>query len=292
MGFGLRDEEDSFGSTVLLETNVNTLTHDECNQKYDGKIVEDVMLCAGVPSGGKDSCQGDSGGPIIDSNGVQVGIVSWGYGCGQKEFPGVYSRISGAADWINARICELSDNPPDFCVDMQAPGPVGGAVRVQMTLTLDEWPQEVGLLVTSSDGDKMVEYTAGDFLDYYGTFTVTEDLVPGDYELQFTDSYGDGFCCEFGLGHFEIHDGDFVLAEGDGLFADSLVVKFSVPSPSNAGTKNECQDESGTFLVDSEVGEANCTWLDVNHDRYNYLCQFLDVAATCPNTCDACGYFV
>ena len=34
------------------------------------------MICAG--KAGKDSCQGDSGGPMVDSEGKQVGIVSWG----------------------------------------------------------------------------------------------------------------------------------------------------------------------------------------------------------------------
>jgi secreted trypsin-like serine protease len=31
----------------------------------------------GIPQVGKDSFQGDFGGPIIDSNGAQIGIVSW-----------------------------------------------------------------------------------------------------------------------------------------------------------------------------------------------------------------------
>jgi hypothetical protein len=83
---------------------------------------------------------------------------------------------------------------------------------------------------------------------------------------------------------------DILLAEGDGLFVDSLLVEFSVPSPSPAPNTG-CQDESGTFLVDSEAGDADCAWLSVNHDRYNYLCQFLHVAVTCPNTCDTCEYF-
>jgi hypothetical protein len=298
MGFGALYEGDYYGSTVLHQVNINAVPHDKCSAQYNGEIVEDVMLCAGVPGGGKDSCQGDSGGPIIDSNGAQVGIVSWGYGCGQPQFPGVYARTSGAVDWINAQICELSDNPPDFCGDIQVPvvpEPADGAVRVQMTFTLDDYPQEVGLLVTSSDGEIVVEYPTGSFSDYGGVFTGTEDLIPGDYQLKFTDTYGDGFCCGFGEGRFEIHallDGDVLLAEVDGVFADSLLVEFSVPAPSpSPGPNNGCQDEIGTFLVDSEVGDADCAWLSVNHDRYNYLCQFLDVAVTCPNTCDACEYF-
>lgn len=69
-----------------------------------GTVITDTMLCAGMPEGGKDSCQGDSGGPLIVRDGnkdwVQVGVVSWGDGCGQAGLFGVYSRVSAARKWI------------------------------------------------------------------------------------------------------------------------------------------------------------------------------------------------
>ncbi|KAG8227072.1 hypothetical protein J437_LFUL007409 [Ladona fulva] len=81
----------------LQHVIVHTVNADECANAY-GRIT-DRMLCAADP--GKDSCQGDSGGPLI-SNGIQYGIVSYGYGCAEAGYPGVYSRVAGLRDWITA----------------------------------------------------------------------------------------------------------------------------------------------------------------------------------------------
>ena len=43
---------------------------------------------------------------------VQVGVVSWGIGCGNEDFPGVYSRVSSAYVWIRNKVCDTSKNPP------------------------------------------------------------------------------------------------------------------------------------------------------------------------------------
>merc|ERR1711978_816880 len=64
--------------------------------------IMDHMLCAGQK--GKDSCSGDSGGPMQIGSGetwTQVGVVSWGIGCGKSHYPGVYSRVSKLRDWID-----------------------------------------------------------------------------------------------------------------------------------------------------------------------------------------------
>jgi hypothetical protein len=92
-------------SNTLLYAVVPVVGRDKCKQVY-GNEVTDGMFCAGV--GAADSCQGDSGGPafIFDKDGRRLlaGIVSWGAGCTQKQYPGVYVDVTRYRDFINATI--------------------------------------------------------------------------------------------------------------------------------------------------------------------------------------------
>jgi len=92
-------------SRYLRKVNVPVVTNYDCKILYGNNKITDRMMCAGdTVSGGVDSCQGDSGGPIFgQQNGsfVQVGIVSWGNGCADKDYPGVYTNVYALHDWIN-----------------------------------------------------------------------------------------------------------------------------------------------------------------------------------------------
>jgi len=102
---------------VMQEATVN---YDPTCGENDPSYITDNMLCAGDL--GFDACQGDSGGPLIDpATQKQVGIVSWGEGCGKPGFPGVYARVSSAYGWIQHTIAEWGDvvpaPAPGVCVD-------------------------------------------------------------------------------------------------------------------------------------------------------------------------------
>merc|ERR1712098_533802 len=87
-------------SADLSSTYISTISDDDCRDAYGSSSVYDSMICAGFPQGGKDSCQGDSGGPFMCGSQLS-GIVSWGYGCAEAGYPGVYTQTSYFIDWIN-----------------------------------------------------------------------------------------------------------------------------------------------------------------------------------------------
>lgn len=98
-GWGHLVEGGSSGnSNELQAAEVDIFPNSKCSAGY-GDVITERMVCAGVEEGGIDACQNDSGGPLV-VDGELLGIVSWGKGCAQKGFPGVYSSIPSLRSWI------------------------------------------------------------------------------------------------------------------------------------------------------------------------------------------------
>ncbi|XP_034476153.1 trypsin-1 [Drosophila innubila] len=82
----------------LMFAQVQLWSRDFCNaQNIPG--LTDRMVCAGHPSGQVSSCQGDSGGPLT-VDGKLFGVVSWGFGCGAKGRPAMYTYVGALRSWI------------------------------------------------------------------------------------------------------------------------------------------------------------------------------------------------
>lgn len=72
-----------------------------CKKAYDStgepslRVYPALMVCAGKTA--EDTCQGDSGGPLFVTRSGgrrQIGITSFGLGCGAPGFPGVYTEVN------------------------------------------------------------------------------------------------------------------------------------------------------------------------------------------------------
>lgn len=114
-GWGRQDayNPSSFSNT-LFKVDVPFVDKGTCqNLGLDYFLIGDDAICAGDLVGGKDSCQGDSGGPLMIKNGndyKQVGVVSWGLGCGNPNAPGVYANVGHfeGNGWIEKNTANVS----------------------------------------------------------------------------------------------------------------------------------------------------------------------------------------
>ncbi|WAL63117.1 serine protease [Amycolatopsis cynarae] len=95
-------------SRYLRYATVPFVPDSTCQQSYGSSLHPAYELCAGYPQGGVDTCQGDSGGPMVKQTTagtwVEVGIVSWGQGCAEPDYYGVYAEIQSFSDNVRSRI--------------------------------------------------------------------------------------------------------------------------------------------------------------------------------------------
>ncbi|XP_069343041.1 serine protease 41 isoform X1 [Eulemur rufifrons] len=119
-GWGsIRENETSLPPPYnLREGQVTILNNTRCNDLLehpaDHSIIQNSMFCAGVENGSIDACKGDSGGPLVcDKDGLwyQVGVVSWGRGCGHPDQPGVYTNVSQYFTWIQTMMSRTTPRP-------------------------------------------------------------------------------------------------------------------------------------------------------------------------------------
>lgn len=102
------NENDADYPTTQQEAPVPLVSLETCNSpiSYAG-LIQVTQLCAGYAAGQIDTCAGDSGGPLyVVQNGrvLQMGITSFGNGCGQENFYGIYTNLSHYIPWLSQYI--------------------------------------------------------------------------------------------------------------------------------------------------------------------------------------------
>ncbi len=143
-GWGLLFDEGQSPDTLQAAT-IKVLPDAQCGgyaESYDPS----TMLCAGLPNGPLtvDTCQGDSGGPLVFNNGTTfplLGVVSFGRGCADPSFPGVYTRLANQD--LNDRAKD--PNPPARAEPVNG-ATVQGTPTAGQTLTCDpgQWNNHTG----------------------------------------------------------------------------------------------------------------------------------------------------
>jgi secreted trypsin-like serine protease len=102
LGWGTTSENGS-SSNQLRTATVPIVSDTSCKSSYGSDFIATDMVCAGYTSGGVDTCQGDSGGPLL-IGGVLAGITSWGEGCAEAGYPGVYTRLTKFSSLVTTQV--------------------------------------------------------------------------------------------------------------------------------------------------------------------------------------------
>lgn len=175
----------------LHEVDVPIVSDSACLSTVNvNGLIPEVMICAGdIANGGEDSCGGDSGGPMVVPDGaggyLEVGIVSWGYGCADANAPGVYTEVAAFAAWVTDTIGDEPPPPP--------PPPSTGDYELLLSLSADR-TGATPLDGATVSGDVYAFVSPGDGIDAV-TFTVdgvrprTDGAAP--FDLAGTSRSGD-----------------------------------------------------------------------------------------------------
>ena len=244
---GWGNTEGTTNSTQLQVVEVPITTQ----SNYGSNQIDADMIMAGFPDGGYDSCQGDSGGPmvVLAADGqtyLQSGVVSWGNGCADPGYPGVYSRVSYFIDWIcdntDGSVCAnqssfCDENAVFGCTDPTATNFDSDATvndgscqyscdnNVSLSIQLDCYGEEISWEITNQNGTVVASVNAGSYPGGSTSATMEEGgslqqeeicLSAGCYTFTITDSYGDGLAgsqwsCTVDGGPFSMTDQDGLL---------------------------------------------------------------------------------
>jgi secreted trypsin-like serine protease len=112
MGFGLINSLET-SMTTLLGTELPYI--DDCTD-LSSTYNRARHLCADARVGA--TCGGDSGAPVTlgPRSNLQVGINSYSNGQCETQTLDVYTRVSFFIPWIHQQICQLSSQPPPYCI--------------------------------------------------------------------------------------------------------------------------------------------------------------------------------
>jgi len=123
-GWGSLYQDGSVFPDAMMQVRLPVVSRTQCRVAYGSAAIDSEKMCTGdTIQGGLDTCSGDSGGPLVclheERVWIQVGITSYGIGCGDKNYPGVYARVASHTDWINSVLADYNSTaslPPNSAV--------------------------------------------------------------------------------------------------------------------------------------------------------------------------------
>lgn len=116
-----------------------------------------------------------------------------------------FNRITGAT-WK----ADIAIDQVRFSTDIED----GGCTDVTLTINFDDYPEEISWEIINQNNETVLAGGNYGSQPDGSTVQIVECLDPGTYTLVVRDSYGDGLCCNYGSGSYELATGNSTLASG------------------------------------------------------------------------------
>jgi len=159
-------------------------------------------------------------------------------------------------------------------------------VLLDVMITFDDSAEETGWSVASTlTGQVYLNHPPGHYDSKYSGNTITETfgVPPGEYVLDLVDSFGDGFCCDKGVGGIRIssrHEsstesskellsvqGSFQLSQSEVFVVDAILPPSSIIDSSNGTVPSPPSAADNSTQDDREELSGNSTLLTANDDN-------------------------
>lgn len=220
----------------------------------------------------------------VDADGIPTVAGSSGQGIGTSQNASSQDANCSCSDVDNDGICDLIDIDDDndgILDEIESCGSVGGTVTQDITVEvfLDNYAEETSWTLKDASNTTLLSGGSYNSSDDQTLKSATLSGAYGEYTFEITDSYGDGICCSYGSGYYEIKvDGSTIVGgsgSGTGGFGSSGSETFSVGSTGNflciSGDPSADADVDGTpNYQDPDFCTLNangvCTSLDTDGD--------------------------
>lgn len=159
-------------------------------------------------------------------------IINWTGSLAEGAFEILNLPNMGIPSGNNAFNVEVQSNSDDrTCNDTDSETIVGASYEstdfVHLTLTTDDWGEETSWEFRDSSNTLLYSDSYNN-PDDNKTFIEAFDVVPNEcYTFTISDSAGDGICCSYGNGSYELRTDDNTLIKSGGVFGASEATVIS-----------------------------------------------------------------
>ena len=156
-----------------------------------------------------------------------------------------------------------------------------GCTENEATLTIktDNYPGETTWTITDASGNTL--YSGGPYTSTNSIYTIDICEPDGCFDFTINDSYGDGICCGYGQGYYNIIDADGTeLIEG-GAFTFVETKNFCLGNGDNGGNDPDADGDGIADDVDNCINTPNSNQIDGDSDGVGDVCD------NCPGASNA-----